>query len=179
MASPRQVETATFGTGCFLAAEATFRAVDGVLNVEPGFAGGQSTNIDYKRVSRGGTGHAEVVQIEFDPDITSFEQLLEVFFQTHDPCKRHRPSSPCRSIILYHTQAQKASAIKACAIAEKTSSRPIATDIVLFNVSKSRVPGTFSCLTCAVLSEQHFVIAEDHFRNYYAKKSSSSPSTSR
>lgn len=104
-------EIATFGGGCFWCTEAIFDRVRGVINVESGYSGGQVTDPDYRMVSSGSTGHAEVVQITFDPDIVSFLELLEIFFKTHDPTTLNRQGADVgtqyRSIVLYHSEQQQ------------------------------------------------------------------------
>ena len=104
------IETATLGGGCFWCLEAVFQRLDGVLEVRSGYAGGHLPNPDYRQVCTGNTGHAEVVQVRFDPRRLSFEQLLEVFFAVHDPTTRDRQGADVgpqyRSIVLYHDEAQ-------------------------------------------------------------------------
>jgi peptide-methionine (S)-S-oxide reductase len=108
------VEVATLGGGCFWCTEAIFKNLRGVLKVESGYSGGWVANPTYKQVCSGTTGHAEVVQITFNPFMISFRELLEVFFSTHDPTTVNRQGadvgSQYRSIILYHTDTQKAAA---------------------------------------------------------------------
>jgi len=110
-------ERATFGGGCFWCTEAVFQTVDGVLAVTSGYAGGETENPDYEAVCTGTTGHAEVVQIEFDPGRVSYQQLLELFFKTHDPTTLDRQGADVgtqyRSIILYHDEQQRAAAEQA------------------------------------------------------------------
>ncbi len=104
-------EVAVFGGGCFWCTEAVFKLLKGVVSVTPGYAGGKKPNPTYEEVSGGGTGHAEVTRIEFDPAKVSFRTLLTVFFATHDPTTLNRQGSDIgtqyRSIILYATPAQK------------------------------------------------------------------------
>ena len=104
-------EVATFGGGCFWCTEAIFERVRGVITVESGYSGGSVINPDYKMVSSGSTGHAEVVQITFDPEVISFLGLLEIFFKTHDPTTLNRQGADVgtqyRSIVLYHTEKQR------------------------------------------------------------------------
>jgi peptide-methionine (S)-S-oxide reductase len=104
-------EIATFGGGCFWCTEAIFERVRGVIRVESGYSGGQVTDPDYRMVSSGSTGHAEVVQITFDPDVVSFLELLEIFFKTHDPTTLNRQGADVgtqyRSIVLYHNEQQR------------------------------------------------------------------------
>ncbi len=104
-------ETIVFGGGCFWCTEAVFRALKGVISVMPGYAGGSTPNPTYESVSTGKTGHAEVISIEYDPARVSFDDLLTVFFATHDPTTLDRQGadigSQYRSIILYTTERQK------------------------------------------------------------------------
>lgn len=108
------VQTATFGGGCFWCLEAIFEQLRGVSAVQSGYAGGHVPNPSYEEVCTGTTGHAEVVQIHFDPDVISYRDLLEVFFATHDPTTPDRQGNDIgpqyRSIILYHDDEQRAAA---------------------------------------------------------------------
>jgi peptide-methionine (S)-S-oxide reductase len=103
-------EVATFGGGCFWCVEAIFERVSGVHKVESGYSGGHVSNPDYKMVTSGSTGHAEVVQITFDPEVISYLELLEIFFKTHDPTTLNRQGADVgtqyRSIVLFHNEAQ-------------------------------------------------------------------------
>ena len=103
-------ETATFGGGCFWCTEAIFERVKGVQEVISGYSGGTVADPDYKMVTSGRTGHAEVVQITFDPEVVSYLELLEIFFKTHDPTTLNRQGADVgtqyRSIILYHNEEQ-------------------------------------------------------------------------
>jgi len=114
MDSVRRTEAATLGGGCFWYTEAVFNRIRGVLKVEPGYSGGRPEDATYRRVSTGRTGHAEVVQVTFDPDAISFRELLEVFFATHDPTTLNRQGSDVgpqyRSVIFYHDDAQRRTA---------------------------------------------------------------------
>ncbi|MHA1615203.1 MAG: peptide-methionine (S)-S-oxide reductase MsrA [Candidatus Thorarchaeota archaeon] len=105
---------ATFGTGCFWCTEAVFQQLKGVKSVISGFSGGHVENPSYEQVITGMTGHAEVCQIEFDPDQISFENLLEIFFDTHDPTTPNRQGNDhgpqYRSAIFYHTEEQRETA---------------------------------------------------------------------
>ncbi|MGM0586902.1 MAG: peptide-methionine (S)-S-oxide reductase MsrA [Bacteroidota bacterium] len=107
----QQLETATFGGGCFWCVEAVFERLDGVQSVTSGYAGGHVENPTYKQVTRGNTGHAEVIQLTYDPSKISFEKILEVHFKTHDPTTLNRQGADVgpqyRSIILYHNDEQK------------------------------------------------------------------------
>ena len=104
-------EVATFGGGCFWCVEAIFERVSGVHKVESGYWGGHVSNPDYKIVTSGSTGHAEVVQITFDPEVISYLELLEIFFKTHDPTTLNRQGADVgpqyRSIVLFHNEAQQ------------------------------------------------------------------------
>jgi peptide-methionine (S)-S-oxide reductase len=103
-------EIATFGGGCFWCTEAIFERVKGVREVESGYAGGHVSNPDYKMVTSGTSGHAEVVQITFDPKVVTYLELLEIFFKTHDPTTLNRQGADVgtqyRSIVLYHNEQQ-------------------------------------------------------------------------
>lgn len=127
-------ELATLGGGCFWCVEAAFELLDGVQSVTSGYAGGHDPQPTYKRVCAGQTGHAEVVQIAFDPHRISYERLLEVFWMVHDPTTLNRQGNDVgtqyRSIILYHNPAQKAAAEQSRQTAAKQFTRPIVTEIV-------------------------------------------------
>ena len=111
-----QFETATLGGGCFWCVEAVFQDLKGVQQVVSGYAGGTVDNPTYQQVCTGATGHAEVVQITFDPKIISFEDILYVFWRTHDPTTLNRQGADVgtqyRSVIFYHNEEQKAIAEK-------------------------------------------------------------------
>ncbi|MFC4989753.1 MULTISPECIES: peptide-methionine (S)-S-oxide reductase MsrA [Saliphagus] len=104
------MERATFGGGCFWCTEAAFEEIEGVESVTSGYAGGHTDDPTYREVCAGNTGHAEVIQIEYDPDAISYEELLEVFFTVHDPTQLNRQGpdvgSQYRSIILAHDDRQ-------------------------------------------------------------------------
>ena len=106
-----QIEVATLGGGCFWCTEAVFRLIQGVLEVEAGYAGGRTVNPTYEQVSSDSTGHAEVIQITFNPKAISFREILEIFFYTHDPTTLNRQGedegSQYRSVIFYHSHSQK------------------------------------------------------------------------
>ena len=112
----RKIDTATLGTGCFWCTEAVFQQLKGVLKVTSGYSGGSEVNPSYKDVSTGTTGHAEVIQIVYDPAEISFDDLLEVFWQTHDPTTLNRQGNDVgpqyRSAIFYHNAEQKSKAEK-------------------------------------------------------------------
>src|SRR5512140_1594866 len=109
-----QTQVATLAGGCFWCLEAVFDELKGVLSVESGYAGGQVPNPTYKQVCNGNTGHAEVVQVTFDPQIVSFKDILNVFFVIHDPTTLNRQGNDVgtqyRSVIFYHNDAQKTTA---------------------------------------------------------------------
>ena len=106
-----KTDTATFGQGCFWCAEAIFERVKGVQSVVSGYAGGNLADPTYEQVCSGKTGHAEVVQIIYDPDVVSYDELLQIFWKTHDPTTLNRQGADVgeqyRSIILYHNEKQK------------------------------------------------------------------------
>jgi peptide-methionine (S)-S-oxide reductase len=132
--STNQTEIATLGGGCFWCTEAEFQMLPGVKSVTSGYAGGTKENPTYKEVCTGDTGHAEVIQVEFDPKVVSYEKVLETFWEAHDPTTLNRqgPDSGTqyRSIILYSSEAQKAAAEKSKAEAQKHFKQPIVTEIV-------------------------------------------------
>jgi peptide-methionine (S)-S-oxide reductase len=132
--APQKLEVATFGGGCFWCAEAVFQRIPGVKSVVSGFAGGTTPHPTYEQVCAGDTGHAEVVQIRFDPSVISYDKLLEVFWEAHDPTTLNRQGNDhgtqYRSIILYSNEAQKAAAEKSKAEAARHLSAPITTQIV-------------------------------------------------
>jgi peptide-methionine (S)-S-oxide reductase len=145
-------EVATLGGGCFWCLEAVFDKVKGVLHVESGYAGGTVPKPTYKQVCTGMTGHAEVVQITFDPAVITFRELLKIYFDVHDPTTLNRQGADVgtqyRSVIFYHSDAQKAAAEDL--IAELEAARvwksPIVTEITPFDV---------------------FYEAEDYHQEYY------------
>ena len=113
--STNRTELATLGGGCFWCVEAVFERVDGVNSVTSGYTGGQKDNPTYDEICTGTTGHAEVAQLEFDPMKITFEQLLDVFWDAHDPTTLNRQGADrgtqYRSAIFYHDESQKAAAI--------------------------------------------------------------------
>jgi peptide-methionine (S)-S-oxide reductase len=145
-------ETATFGAGCFWGVEHVFRQVPGVLAVISGYAGGSMPDPSYRDVCTGATGHAEVVQLIFDPRIVSFEQLLEVFWAMHDPTQVNRQGpdhgTQYRSIVLTHSQEQARAAEASRERAQTHFDAPIATEISPFT---------------------EFYAAEDYHQRYYDK----------
>ena len=148
----QQLEVATFGGGCFWCTEAIFKRIKGVEEVVSGYSGGQRENPSYEQVSSEATGHAEAVQVEFDPSIISYAKLLDIFFNLHDPTTVNQQGNDIgtqyRSVIFYHTEEQRE-------IAEKVRDEiadsglyhePIVTEIVPF---------------------EKFYTAEEYHQNYY------------
>jgi peptide-methionine (S)-S-oxide reductase len=129
------METATFGAGCFWGVEAMFRRLKGVRGTAVGYSGGHTPNPTYEQVCTDRTGHAEVVQVEFDPQEIGYEQLLDAFFANHDPTTLNRQGpdwgSQYRSAIFYHNDAQRmaAEAMKARLDQSGAFRRPIVTAI--------------------------------------------------
>ena len=147
-----QTETATLGGGCFWCVEAVYQHVEGVLSVKPGYAGGHVKNPTYKEICTGQTGHAEVAQIEFDPAQVTYEQILNVFWQAHDPTTLNRQGNDTgpqyRSVIFYHSDNQKQVAEKSKNGADESNYWPdsIVTQITLLD---------------------NYSDAEDYHHNYY------------
>lgn len=149
-------ELATFGSGCFWCTEAVFQRLNGVLNVESGYSGGNVPSPSYEAVCTGKTGHAEVIQITFDPKIISFDELIEVFWKTHDPTTLNRQGNDVgtqyRSVIFYHNDKQKELAEKYKSELDKSGAfdKPIVTEISKY---------------------KNFYKAEDYHQNYYNNNS--------
>jgi peptide-methionine (S)-S-oxide reductase len=148
-----KMEVTTLGAGCFWCIEAVFQGLKGVEKVVSGYTGGTVPNPTYRQVCTGRTGHAEVAQIAFDPDVISFEEILYVFWRTHDPTTLNRQGADVgtqyRSAIFYHDEVQKAIAEKSLAETEASGlwPNPIVTEI-------------------APLPE--FYEAEDYHQNYFS-----------
>lgn len=148
-----RTEIATLAGGCFWCLEAVFDDLKGVLAVESGYSGGHLVNPTYRQVCDGTTGHAEVVQVTFDPDVLAFKDLLKVFFTVHDPTTLNRQGNDVgtqyRSAIFYHSDEQKAAA--EAVIRELTAellwSQPIVTEVTPFD---------------------KFYLAEDYHQEYFA-----------
>ncbi len=127
------MDKAMFGAGCFWGVESTFRNIKGVTEAAVGYAGGATKNPTYEQVCRDDTGHAEVVEVEFDPKQVTYDQLLDVFWSNHNPTTLNRQGpdvgTQYRSVIFYHTPAQKAAAESSKAALEKSGrfSQPIVT----------------------------------------------------
>jgi peptide-methionine (S)-S-oxide reductase len=148
------VEVATLGGGCFWCIEAAFQEIRGVINVESGYAGGTTASPTYEQVCTGNTGHAEVVQVTFDPNIISFKDILEVFFTAHDPTTLNIQGADVgtqyRSIIFYHNERQKK-------IAEQT--------IQKFDAAKV----WDDSIVTTVEPLKKFYKAEDYHRKYFER----------
>ena len=148
------VEVATLGGGCFWCIEAAFQEIRGVINVESGYAGGTTASPTYEQVCTGTTGHAEVVQVTFDPKIISFKDILEVFFTAHDPTTLNIQGADVgtqyRSIIFYHNERQKK-------IAEQT--------IQKFDAAKV----WDDSIVTTVEPLKKFYKAEDYHRKYFER----------
>ncbi|MDX2283006.1 MAG: peptide-methionine (S)-S-oxide reductase MsrA [Bacteroidia bacterium] len=136
--APRH-DTVTFGSGCFWCTEAFFQRIDGVVSVTSGYSGGKVKNPTYKEVCSGLTGHAEVVQLVYDPSRVTFPELLEVFWQTHDPTTLNRQGNDVgpqyRSAIFYHSEEQRqlAEQYKQELDASGAFRAPIVTEITAFS----------------------------------------------
>ena len=146
------METATFGNGCFWCTEAVFQELKGVKSVVSGYSGGHVDSPTYDQVCTGRTGHAEVCQIEYDPKVISYKELLEVFFNTHDPTTLNRQGNDVgaqyRSVIFYRTEEERETAERMKTDLDKSGKwkNPIVTQIVAF---------------------ERFFPAEDYHQNYY------------
>ena len=149
-------QTAVFGGGCFWCTEAIFKSLKGVESVLPGYAGGKMTHPTYYDVSEGGTGHAEVIKIEFDPTIIPYADLLDVFWHTHNPTSLNRQGNDVgtqyRSVILYTSEEQKKIAEESLKklIDSKTYESSVVTEIKALDT---------------------FYEAESYHKDYYAKHS--------
>ena len=128
-------ELASFGAGCFWCTEALFEKLEGVLSVRSGYQGGELKKPSYRQVCSGNTGHAEVVQVEYDPARVGYDQLLDLFWKMHDPTTLNRQGADVgtqyRSVIFYHNEAQRAAAEKSLKAmdASGTFDQPIVTEI--------------------------------------------------
>lgn len=146
------IDTATFGTGCFWCTEAIFQQVEGVIKVTSGYSGGYDDNPTYKEVCNGTTGHAECLNIMFDPAKITFEELLEMFWQVHDPTTLNRQGNDIgtqyRSVVFYHDEQQKSVVESQIAALDKSGAwdNPIVTKLEKF---------------------EKFFPAEDYHQNYY------------
>lgn len=155
-----QTDTATFGTGCFWCTEAIFQELNGVLNVTSGYSGGSTRNPTYKEVCSGETGHAECVQVVYEPGKISYDDLLQVFFEVHDPTSLNRQGADIgtqyRSAIFYHNdeQKQKAEYYKNELNKSGAYDKPIVTEITAFT---------------------KFYPAEDYHQEYYDNNKNTNP----
>ena len=120
--------TATFGAGCFWGVEAAFRRVDGVTRTRVGFSGGTLEQPSYEDVCSHATGHAEVVEVTYDPELVSYDELLEVFWRTHDPTQRTR-AAQYRSVVFCHDDEQRQAALVSQAERHAHLEAPIVTEI--------------------------------------------------
>jgi len=149
-----QPETATLAGGCFWCLEAVFQELQGVESVQSGYAGGHVPDPSYERVSTGATGHAEVVQVTFDPAVLPFRDLLRIFFTIHDPTTLNRQGADVgtqyRSAIFYHTPGQQADATQVIAELEQA------------HVWKDRI-------VTEVAPFEAFYPAEEYHRDYYGR----------
>ena len=140
MADVNTIETATFGTGCFWCTEAIFQQLEGVIKVTSGYSGGHIVNPTYEAVCNKTTGHAECLNIEYDPSKISFDELLEVFWKSHDPTTLNRQGNDAgpqyRSVIFYHNeeQRQKAEEYMAKLNAGGVFDDPIVTEVSPFTI---------------------------------------------
>ena len=127
------IQIATFGGGCFWCIDAAFRRVKGVLNISSGYAGGEIENPSYQQICTGLTGHAEVVQLDFDSSIVSYNTLLEMFFTLHDATQLNRQGNDVgtqyRSVIYYHDEEQKAESQAMIDALQKQIREPIVTEL--------------------------------------------------
>jgi peptide-methionine (S)-S-oxide reductase len=128
-------EFATLGGGCFWCLEAVYEEVEGVVDVESGYAGGHVTSPDYEQVCAGTTGHAEVVRIEFDPGRITFRELLEIFFTIHDPTQLNRQGNDVgtqyRSVIFHHSDEQRRTASEVMAeVQQNASGKKVVTELL-------------------------------------------------
>lgn len=154
------VETATFANGCFWCTEAIFEELEGVIRATSGYTGGEVVNPTYKEVCGGQTGHAECLQITYDPAKISFDELLAVFWETHDPTTLNRQGADAgtqyRSGVFYHNQEQKEKSEKYKAALDKSGAfdKPIVTEITAFT---------------------KFYPAEDYHQQYFENNENANP----
>lgn len=127
------IETATLGGGCFWCTEAVFQELRGVTKVESGYTGGSVPNPTYEQICEGTTGHAEVVRLEFDPEVVSYREILEIFFTIHDPTTLNRQGNDVgtqyRSVIYYHSPEQQETAKQVIACMASVWDAPIVTEL--------------------------------------------------
>jgi peptide-methionine (S)-S-oxide reductase len=155
-AQQKKLQKATFGMGCFWCSEAIFDRLEGVTAVRSGFEGGQVANPSYEDVCTGTTGHAEVIEVTYDPLKISYDELLEVFWKSHDPTTLNRQGADVgtqyRSVVFYHSAEQKAAAEHYKAALNKTNAlgKPVVTEIA---------------------KAEPFYVAESYHQDYFAKNS--------
>ena len=127
-------EFATFGGGCFWCMEAVFQRVPGIVHSVSGYSGGHTSNPTYEEICDHGSGHAEVIQVEFDPALITYDKILEIFFESHDPTTLNRQGADegdqYRSVIFYHDEQQQKAAARAKIAAQAHYQDPIVTEIV-------------------------------------------------
>ena len=150
MATGIAIEIATLGGGCFWCTEAVFQEVKGVASVESGYTGGQVIDPSYEQICDGTTGHAEAVRVNFDPDVISYRELLEIFFTIHDPTTLNRQGNDVgteyRSVIAYHSPQQHATAKAVIAEMANVWDAPLVTELV---------------------AAETFYVAEPYHQNYF------------
>lgn len=156
----KNLQTATFAGGCFWCTEAVFLEIDGVQSVKPGYTGGKRVNPSYEDVCTGTTGHAEAIEIQFDPSKVSYPELLQVFFATHDPTTLNRQGADVgtqyRSEIFYHSPGQQKQAEE--------------------YLARLNAEHTFggSPIVTTLSPAKTFYVAEDYHQNYYARNKNQS-----
>jgi peptide-methionine (S)-S-oxide reductase len=150
----QKYEKATLGGGCFWCTEAVFQEIDGIIKVVSGYSGGNVKNPTYRQVTNGKTGHVEVVQLTYDPDIISYHEILEIFFTMHDPTSLDRQGSDVgpqyRSIIFYHSERQR--------------------EIAEIFIKEMNVTNLFDLpIVTKVEPFEEFYEAEEYHKNYYKR----------
>ena len=160
------METATLAGGCFWCTEAIFRRLKGVASVTPGYSGGTVPNPTYEQVCAENTGHAESIQIKFDPKIISYEKLLEVFFKLHDPTTLNRQGNDVgtsyRSAIFYHSEEQKKTAEKV-----RSAMQKLYKDKQSLRSSSNQNSTAGLKIVTEITPYKNFYEAEDYHKNYY------------
>lgn len=159
-ADKSSTDTATFGAGCFWCVEAVFQQLEGVLKVTSGYSGGHVKNPTYEEVCSKTTGHVEVAQIVFDPSVITYDELLEVFWKTHDPTTMNRQGNDegpqYRSVVFYHNQQQK--------------------DKAEYYKNELNKEGAFSKLIITTIEPlKNFYEAENYHQNYYNLNKNTNP----
>lgn len=145
------MKKATFGAGCFWCAEAAFKLLKGVVSVTPGYTGGEDANPSYEKVSGGTTGHVEAIQVEYDPALVSYNDLLKIFWEIHDPTQKNQQGpdigTEYQAVIFYHEEEQKK----------------------LAEASKKEVEKAIHPVYTEIREFMHFYPAEEYHKDYYAK----------